>query len=59
MVSQVVNLGLAGDVPRKERRTTGNVGECSRNPKKKGEPYITAFYGGFYVFNNPNRYFEF
>lgn len=21
--------------------------------------YITVFYGGFYVFNNPNRYFEF
>ncbi len=34
MVSQVVNLRLAGDVPRKERRTTGNVGECRRNPLK-------------------------
>ena len=34
VVSQVVNLRLAGDVPRKERRTTGKVGECRRNPVK-------------------------
>ncbi len=34
MVSQVVNLKLAGDVPRKESRTTEKVGECRRNPMK-------------------------
>ena len=34
MVSQVVNLRLAGGIPRKERRTTGKVGECRRNPMK-------------------------
>ena len=34
VVSQVVNLRLAVDVPRKERRTTGKVGERRRNPMK-------------------------
>lgn len=34
VVSQVVNLRLAGGIPRKERRTTGKVGECRRNPVK-------------------------
>ncbi len=34
MVSQVVNLRLAVDFPRKERRTTGKVGERRRNPMK-------------------------
>ena len=34
MVSQVVNLRLAGGIPRKERRTTGKVGECRKTPMK-------------------------
>lgn len=34
MVSYVVNLELAGDVTRKERRITGKVGECRRNLMK-------------------------
>ena len=34
MVSQVVNLRLAVDVPRKERRTTEKEGDFRENPRK-------------------------
>ena len=44
MVSQVVNLRLAGDVPEKERRTTGNVGEC-RSPHENEENLCNPTFG--------------
>jgi len=34
VVSQVVNLRLAVDVPRKERRTTEKEGDFRENPRK-------------------------
>ena len=45
MVSQVVNLGLSGGIPRKNRRTTGNVGECRRNPMKMSRICATPHLG--------------
>jgi hypothetical protein len=45
--------------PEKKEELQEMLGSVVETPRKKGEPYITAFYGGFYVFNNPNRYFEF
>lgn len=59
MVSQVVNRGLAGGTPEKTEELQEMLGSVVETPRKKGELYITVFNGGFYVFNNPNRYFKF
>lgn len=45
MDSQVVNLWLAGGVPRKESRTTGNVGGVWKKPCENEEDLCNPIFG--------------